>query len=108
MARPSPSMYNEIAMIGTFVLAACLSSAPQDPLAGFSIDVFLVANNQSVLQGLDWIDHPQPGDSIQRLLRPTLESYRRAKSPFIIVDGGDCSLFPAQESPGLVAIRAQT
>jgi len=82
-------------MVGTVALALSLALAHKSVIeADFSVDLFLVANNKSVLQNLDWLDHPKDDESVERLLRPAIRSLDAKKIGFVVLDGADCSIFP--------------
>jgi|GEM_PF-5737081 len=82
-------------MLTTLAFAIGLALRPVEP--DFSVDLFLVANNGKSLENLDWVDKPKEGETIERLLRPILKSLQDRKSGYVVLDGGDCSIFPTGE-----------
>lgn len=79
------------------MLAAAVSLFHPLTEADFSADLFLVANNPTSLQGLDWLDKPREGETVERLLRPTLAALTAQKANFVVLDGTDCSIFPKSD-----------
>jgi len=80
-------------MIVPLALSAYAAFASQT--RDFSVDLFLVAENKSVMQNLDWIDKPEQGGDVEKLLRPAVLGLAGAKKTFAVIDGGDCSIFPS-------------
>jgi hypothetical protein len=69
----------------------------------FSLDVFLVANNPSRIANLSWLNVKQT-EGVEALLQPVLLEYAQTKTPYMIIDGGDCSLGvgPEKRSPTIL------
>lgn len=72
------------------------------PAPVFGVDLFLVANNPEQVKSLDFLDNKAPHTSIERALFPALHELDSSKKPFILVDGGDCSLFFDRKSEWMV------
>lgn len=85
-------------MIGALVLAAQIVATPE-----ISVDVFVIAGNPRLVEGLDWLNKPSDDGDGERLLRPIVDSYAEQKRPFILLDGGDCSIFgPAERKASMI------
>ncbi len=69
-------------MLSLLVAATCLRS--QD----FEIDLFLVANNRTAIQGLEWLDKGISETETEALLLPALSTLANKRKPFIVIDGG--------------------
>lgn len=88
-------------MLGTLALAAQLAVATPE----ISVDLFLLAGNSRLVEGFEWIEKPSENEGAERLLRPYVESYTAQKRPFIILDGGDMSLFGSSERKSSLIFR---
>lgn len=84
--------YNRVTVIETLVLSLCLASAVQSSSPSCAVDLFLVAGNERPVKGVEWIQSPQTG--VERLLQPVVKAFASKKHPFVIIDGGDCAVFP--------------
>jgi hypothetical protein len=80
-----PSLLGTVAMLTTFAGA---QEAPP------TLDLFLVARNGWRVENLDWLDKKDPVTGIQSVLQARLKDLDAQRKSFMILDGGDCPLFP--------------
>ncbi len=90
--------------MGLLSLAACLLTTQASVADELSVDLFLVANNGSLIHNLDWMEKPGGEEAIEQLLRPSLSALDAQKKSFILIDGGQCSAFN-YEREGKVIVR---
>ena len=71
------------------VLPLIVATAP------FSVDLFLVGSNPAPVADVAWLDpkRAEKDDRFQAALRRTLAPWLTTKRPFVVIDGGDGSLF---------------
>ena len=78
--------------------------------APFAVDLFLVGSNPTRVGNLDWLNpkNAAPDSPIQAALRTRLAPLAQTSRSFVVLDGGDGSVFPRPErwSSVLVASRA--
>lgn len=98
--RPCPAIagfaplrsYNP-SMIAALACLTVLGGGLADNADDFTVDLFLVANNPTVIATADAIEKPGAGDRVESILGPIVKRMTQQKIPFFIVDGGDNSLF---------------
>lgn len=80
-----PVVFSAMAMLSTFAVA---QEAPP------TLDLFLVARNGWRVGNLDWLDKKEPGTGVQSVLYARLKELDAQRKSFMILEGGDCPLFP--------------
>ena len=94
-------------MIAALACLTALGGGVKESADDFTVDLFLVANNPTVIASADTIDKPGPNDTVENILRPIVQRMTQQKIPFVVVDGGDNSLFRASKEQRTVHVLSR-